>query len=87
MQKHIHKYPHFTTIKTLDDECWGPQLSPDRMPTYQEESHTQKQQYTGKQMDAQMYGYTQIRMIAYKNEVDKFGMYVLVNSNDHIGSN
>ncbi|XP_045124485.1 DBH-like monooxygenase protein 1 [Portunus trituberculatus] len=37
--KSILKYPHFTTIKTLDDECLAPQVSPDHLPPYQDESH------------------------------------------------
>ncbi|XP_063889884.1 DBH-like monooxygenase protein 1 [Scylla paramamosain] len=44
---HIHKYPHFTTIKTLDDECLATHVSPDHLPPYQDESHsTQKHTIT-----------------------------------------
>ncbi|MPD02926.1 hypothetical protein E2C01_098535 [Portunus trituberculatus] len=39
LQRSILKYPHFTTIKTLDDECLAPQVSPDHQPPYQAESH------------------------------------------------
>ncbi|MPD00366.1 hypothetical protein E2C01_095832 [Portunus trituberculatus] len=39
LQRSILKYPHFTTIKTLDDECLAPQVSPDHLPPYQDESH------------------------------------------------